>query len=280
MTMSAVTSTRDARLSDLPPASGRAGITGALRSEYTKIRSVRSTYWTLLALVLVCIGLGALIGWGTESHFNQMDPVERANFDATQNSLTSLYLGQLVMAVLGALVITTEYSTGMIRTSLTAMPRRGTVFAAKALVFTVISLVVGEVTSFVMFFLGQALLHSTGHAATLSQPGVLRAVVGGGLFLAGCGLFAFAIGAILRHTAGAISAAVGILFVLPILANVLPHSWQEHVDKFLPSNAGAAIWSVRRAAMMYSPWTEFVIFVGYIAVLLIAGMFLFRTRDA
>ena len=111
---------------------------------------------------------------------------------------------------------------------------------------------------------------------------MLRAVVGGGLFLAGCGLFAFGIGAILRHTAGAISAAVGILFVLPILANVLPHSWQVHVVKFLPSNAGAAIWSVRRAAamMLYSPWTEFLIFGAYIAVLLIAGMFLFRTRDA
>ena len=278
--MSAVTATRDARLSDLPPASGRAGIAGALRSEYTKIRSVRSTYWTLLALVLVCVGLGALIGWGTESHFSQTSPADRATFDATQVSLFPLYLGQLVMAVLGALVITTEYSTGMIRTSLTAMPRRGTVFAAKAAVFTAISLVVGEVTSFVMFFLGQALLHSTGESATLSQPGVLRAVVGGGLFLAGCGLFSFAIGAILRHTAGAISAAVGILFVLPILANVLPHSWAVHVNKFLPSNAGAAIWSVRRAAQMYSPWTEFIIFLAYVAVLLIAGMFLFRTRDA
>jgi ABC-type transport system involved in multi-copper enzyme maturation permease subunit len=278
--MSAVTATRDARLSDLPPASGRAGIVGALRSEYTKIRSVRSTYWTLLALVLICVGLGALIGWGTESHFNQLGPADRATFDATQNSLTALYLGQLVMAVLGALVITTEYSTGMIRTSLTAMPRRGTVFAAKALVFTVISLVVGEITSFVMFFLGQALLHSTGASATLSQPGVLRAVIGGGLFLAGCGLFSFAIGAILRHTAGAISAAVGILFVLPLVSNALPHSWQEYLDKFLPSSAGSAIWSVRRAAMMYSPWTEFFIFLAWIAVLLIAGMFLFRTRDA
>jgi ABC-2 type transport system permease protein len=278
--MSAVTATRDARLSDLPPATGRAGIVGTLRSEYTKIRSVRSTYWTLLALVVVCIGLGALIGWGTESHFNQTSPADRATFDATQTSLFPLYLGQLAMAVLGALVITTEYSTGMIRTSLTAMPRRGTVFGAKALVFGAIALVVGEVTGFVMFFLGQALLHSTGESATLSQPGVLRAVVGGGLFLAGCGLFGFAIGAILRHTAGSIFAAVGILFVLPILSNAFPHSWQEYLDKFLPSSAGAAIWSVRRAAMMYSPWTEFVIFLVWIAVLLVAGTFLFRTRDA
>jgi ABC-2 type transport system permease protein len=253
---------------------------GALRSEYTKIRSVRSTYWTLLALVVVCVGLCALIGWGTESHFNQMDPGQRATFDPTSNSLGALYLGQLALVVLGALVITTEYSTGMIRTSLTAMPRRGTVFAAKALVFTAISLVVGEVISFVLFFLGQKLLQSTGHSATLSQPGVLRAVIGGGLFLAGCGLFSFALGAILRHTAGAISAAVGILFVLPLVSNAFPHSWQEWLDKFLPSSAGAEIWSVRRAAMMYSPWTEFFIFLAWIAVLLVAGMFLFRTRDA
>jgi ABC-2 type transport system permease protein len=279
--MSAVTATRDARLSDLPPAHGRAGIAGAIRSEFTKIRSVRSTYWTLLALVVVCIGLGALITASTASQFHHnQGPGGQEIFDATQRSLTALYLGQLVMAVLGALIITTEYSTGMIRTSLTAMPRRGTVFAAKALVFGAVALVVGEVTSFIMYFLGQALMHSTGESTTLSQPGVLRAVVGGGLFLAGCGLFAFGIGAIIRHTAGTISAALGLLFVLPILAAVLPQSWQSHVNKFLPSNAGAAIWSVRRAAQMYSPWTEFFIFLAWIAVLLIAGMFLFRTKDA
>lgn len=278
--MATVTTKDQVRLSDLPPARGRAGLTGTLRSEFTKIRSVRSTYWTLLALVVVCIGLGALISGETAAHWNQMGGGDRGTFDATNNSLASLYLGQLVIAVLGCLVITTEYSTQMIRTSLTAMPRRGVVFAAKSLAFGVLALVVGEVLSFVMFFLGQALLHSTGHSATLSEPGVLRAVVGGGLFLAVCGLFAFAIGGILRHTAGAISATIGILFVLPIIASTLPSSWQNNLDKFLPSNAGTAIWSTRHQLYMYGPWTEFGIFAGYTAALLIIALILFRTRDA
>jgi ABC-2 type transport system permease protein len=268
------------RLSDLPPATGRAGIAGTLRSELTKIRSVRSTWWTLLALVVVCIGLGALITGSIAGHWNQMNPSDRATFDAANTSLVSLDLGQLVIAVLGTLVITSEYSTGMIRTSLTAMPRRGTVFAAKAVVFGLIALVVGEVISFVMFFLGQALLHSTGASVTLSDPGVTRAVVGGGLFLAMCGLFAFGIGSIIRHSAGAIAASIGILFVLPIIANALPSSWFDDIQRWLPSAAGASIWSTRTQDHMFGHWTEFLIFGIYTAVLLIIGGLLFQTRDA
>lgn len=268
------------RLSDLPPARGRAGIAGTLRSEYTKIRSVRSTFWTLLALAVVCIGLGALVSYGIGSHWNQASPSDRANFDATNTSLTSLYLGQLVIAVLGTLVITTEYSTGMMRTSLTAMPRRGTVFAAKAIVFGAIALVVGEIISFIMFFLGQSLLHSTGASVTLSDPGVTRAVVGGGLFLAVCGLFAFAIGSLIRHSAGAIAASIGILFVIPIIANALPSSWYADIQRWLPSMAGASIWSTKNQAHMFGHWTEFLIFAIYTLALLTIGLILFRTRDA
>jgi len=135
----------------LPPAAGRAGFADALRSEFTKIRSTRSTYWTLLALVVVTIGIGAIASYGTASHASQID---RASFDATQLSLGGLYVGQLVIAVLGALTITSEYSTGMIRTSLAVQPRRGTLFAAKAMVFAVVSLVTGLVASFASFFIG------------------------------------------------------------------------------------------------------------------------------
>jgi ABC-2 type transport system permease protein len=277
--MATTTAPEHVRLSDLPPTSGRAGIVGTVRSEYTKLRSVRSTYWTLLALVVVCIGLSALITGEIAAHWNQIGS-SRQNFDATNNSLNSLYLGTLVIAVLGTLVISAEYSTGMIRTSLTSMPRRGTLYGAKALVFGVVALVVGEVLSFIMFFLGQALLHSTGQSVTLSGPGVTRAVVGGGLYLALCGLFAFGIGAILRHTAGAIAASIGILFVLPIIWGALPQSWQNDGNKFLPSNAGAYIWSTRDTAYMYGHWTELLIFVGYTAALLVIGFILFRKRDA
>jgi ABC-type transport system involved in multi-copper enzyme maturation permease subunit len=264
----------------LPAPSGRAGFPGAVRSEFTKLRSVRSTYWTLLALAVATIGIGGLISWGTESHWGQMSLADKATFDATSTSLTGLFLGQLVIVVLGALIITSEYSTGMIRTSLTAMPRRPVVYAAKASVFTAVALVIGLVTIFISFFLGQALLHSTNASVTLSQPHVLRAVIGGGLFVAACGLFAFGIGAILRHTAGSITAGIGLLFVLPIFSQFLPSSIRDHVQKFLPSAAGSDIWTTQPQAHFYGVWTEFAIFLAYTVALVIIGGVLFRKRDA
>src|SRR5215510_1443971 len=201
----------------LPPPSGRAGFGGTFRSEFTKIRSVRSTYWTLLVLLAISIGIGAAICAGAAANWNQTSAADRATFDATQVSIAGLfYLGQLVIVVLGTLVLTSEYSTGMIRTSLTAMPRRVTVYVAKALVFAVVALVVTLVAAFIAFFLGQALLASTHESATLSQHDVLRAVIGSALYVTMCGLFAFAAGAILRHTAAAITSVIGLLFVIPI----------------------------------------------------------------
>ena len=130
--------TTQARVAVLPPASGRAGFGGTLRSEFTKIRSVRSTYWTLLVLLAVSIGIGAAITGGTAANWSHMAASDRASFDPTQASVAGLfYLGQLVIVVLGAMTLTAEYSTGMIRTSLTAMPRRTVVYAAKAIIFAV-----------------------------------------------------------------------------------------------------------------------------------------------
>src|SRR5689334_17785878 len=173
--MAAVTTSRQAPV--LPPPSGRAGFGGTLRSEFTKIRSVRSTYWTLLVLLAISIGIGAAICAGTAANWDQTSAADRATFDATQVSIAGLfYLGQLVIVVFGAIVLTAEYSTGMIRTSLTAMPRRVTVYAAKALVFAMVALVVTLVAAFVAFFLGQALLSSTHASVTLSGPNVLREI--------------------------------------------------------------------------------------------------------
>jgi len=262
----------------LPAPAGRAGFGGALRSEFTKIRSVRSTYWTLLALVVVTVGIGVLTCLGAVSRGADHGP----NFDPAFRSLVGLYLGQLIIAVLGALTITSEYATGMIRTSLAVQPRRGTLFAAKAVVFAVVSLVTGLVASFASFFIGQAILSSKHLNTTLSQPHVLRAVIGGGLFLAVCGLLSFGLGAILRHTAAAITAAIGLLFVLTIVSNFLPQSWQVHVDKWIPANAGSQIWTVVTdpTAHLFSAWTGFGVFVAYAAIAIGAGFILFRKRDA
>ena len=263
----------------LPPAAGRAGFADALRSEFTKIRSTRSTYWTLLALVVVTIGIGAIASYGTASHASQID---RASFDATQLSLGGLYVGQLVIAVLGALTITSEYSTGMIRTSLAVQPRRGTLFAAKAVVFAVVSLVTGLVASFASFFIGQALLSGHHLNVTLSQPNVLRAVIGGALFLTACGMLAYGLGAILRHTAGAITAAIGLLFVLTVLVNFLPGTWQDHVNKWMPAIAGSQVWVTKASSpeTLFSAWAGLAVLAGYAAIAIVAGLVLFRTRDA
>ncbi len=213
--------------------SGRAGFIGAVRSEFTKIRSVRSTYWTLLALVVACVGIGALFSWGqtqrllrfeqgTTLRGGKVPPGFAANIandirsQAASVSLFGLLIGQLIIIVLGALVITSEYSTGMIRTSLTTMPRRATLFAAKGVVFGLVALVVGLVTSFLAFFAGQAILSSQHVSTTLGHPDVLRTVIGGGLFLAVCGLLSFGLGAMLRHTAGAIAAGIGLMFDEPV----------------------------------------------------------------
>jgi len=277
------TTTQPARPKVLPEPHGRAGFGGTLRSEFTKIRSVRSTYWTLLVLLAVSIGIGAAICAGTAANWSQTSAADRVTFDATQVSVAGLfYLGQLVIVVLGAIVLTAEYSTGMIRTSLTAMPRRVTIYAAKGLVFAVVALVVTLAAAFISFFLGQSLLASTHASATLSQPGVLRAVVGSALYVTLVGLFAFAAGAIFRHTAATITSIIGLLFVIPILAHLLPSSWYQDLARWLPDAAGTAITTTvaGQNPHLFSPWGQFSVFAIYTAILLVVGGILFRKRDA
>jgi ABC-2 type transport system permease protein len=307
----ATTTTPDVRMSALPPAAGRAGLRGVIASEFTKLRSVRSTYWTIGSLFVSSVGLAAAIGAGTVAAIHN-NPGNKALFDATQTSLGFFfYVGQLIIAVLGAMVITSEYSTGMIRTSLTAMPRRGVVFGSKLLVFTGAALVVSLVTSFVTFFVGQAVMSGTGVSASLFHsttvplqvfqsdntparfvgtvtvtPGtVLGAIIGTALFVTVAAVIAFGLGAIIRHTAGAIAAAVGLLFVLPIITQLLPSSWRDDIVRFVPASSGTVLSATLGAANgddahLWSTWPQFGVTLIWAAVLLIVGAYLFRTRDA
>jgi ABC-type transport system involved in multi-copper enzyme maturation permease subunit len=268
-----------------PVLSVKGGIVGSLRSELTKIRSVRSTYLTLIVLVLAGVGWSVADCAGEAAHWAQTAPQDKASFDATQASVVGLaLLGQLVIVVLGALVMTSEYSTGMMRTSLGVMPRRGVLYGAKAAVLTAVTVVIALVTSFASFFIGQSLLHSTHAAATLSQPGVLRAVLASALYIALSGLFAFALGAIVRSTAGAITAAFGLLFLLPQLAKALPSSWYAAMVRWLPGGNSVGAFtgtnSADAAPHLFSAWGEFAVFGGYTAILLIIGALLFSRRDA
>jgi len=276
------TTTRQAPV--LPAPSGRAGFGGTLRSEFTKIRSVRSTYWTLLMLLAVSVGIGAAISALSASGWSNTPPADRTPLDATQLSIAALLiLGQLVIVVLGALVLTSEYSTGMIRTSLIAMPRRIVIYVAKAVAFAAVALAVSLATAFIAFFLGQSLLASTHQSATLAGHDVLRALVGSALYITLCGLFTFAAAAIIRNTAGTITAMIGLLFVLPVLVNLLP--WHNDLVRWLPSSAARAIsatvWnSGPQNSHLFSPWDQFAVFAVYTAVLLVVGGILFRKRDA
>jgi ABC-type transport system involved in multi-copper enzyme maturation permease subunit len=257
-----------------------AGLVDAIRSEWTKLRSVRSTFWTLLAATVLTIGLGALISNGFAGNYSSSSPSDQATFDPTNISLTGLILGQLAIGVLGVLTVTSEYSTGMIRTSLAAVPRRGRLLVAKAGVFAAVSLVVGEVVSFLAFFLGQSIMSGRAPHATLSQPFVLRAVFGAGLYLAVLGLLAIGIGTILRHSAGAITILVAVAFVLPALSNALPSSWRHPVQKYLPTNAGSQIFAVHHGTHDLTAWAGFLVFCVYTAVVLAVGCWLLLRRDA
>jgi ABC-type transport system involved in multi-copper enzyme maturation permease subunit len=303
----ATTTTADVKLSALPPASGRAGLRGVLASEFTKLRSVRSTYWTIGALMVLGIGLAAALGAGAAADLNS-NPGDKAGFDATQISLALFfYLGQLIITVLGAMTITSEYSTGMIRTSLTAMPRRGNVLAAKLLVFSGVTLVVSLVTAFLAFFVGQAVLSGSGVSASLfhsvtvpkdssgprhapvftgswlvTPSHVLTAIIGAALFVTVAAVIAFGLGTIIRHTAGAIASAVGLLFVAPIIVGLLPNQWSNDIFRFLPTAAGGPLSSTVGApdGNLWSTWPQFGVTVIWAVVLVGIGAYLFRKRDA
>jgi ABC-2 type transport system permease protein len=304
------------RLSSLPPAAGQAGLRGAIASELTKIRSVRSTYWTLGALFVVSIGLGILISWGEGSSFAN-NPGNKAAFDATQGSLGAFFfLGEFIIAVIGAMVITSEYSTGMIRTSLTAQPRRGVVYAAKAISFTAVTLVISLVTSFLAFFAGQAMLSGKGVAASLfhattvpananvncpPNPGngpsctatfsgidvihpsaVLVAIIGTALYVTLVALIAYGVGAIVRHTAGAIAIVVALLLVVPIIEHLLPQNWGNDMMRFLPDAARqvVAVTVGGPVAHLWSAWPQLGVTALWAAALVGIGAYLFRKRDA
>jgi ABC-2 type transport system permease protein len=271
-----------AGLTPLPAASGRAGLLGALRSEWTKIRSVKSTVWTLAAAVIISVGISVLFSWGESSHTKD-SAAQLAQQDLVQHSMFGILLGQLVMVVFGSLAVTTEYSTGMIRTSLSVQPRRGSVYLAKLVVVTLVAFVVGEIISFTAFLIGTHFWSTKGVSLSLGTHGALQAVIGGGLYLDGAALLAFGIGAALRHTAGTITLGVALLFVVNIMTNFMPDSWQDDIDKWLPFNAGSQVWATQHTADVgtsFGAWSGFGVYIGYAVIALIAGLWVFKRRDA
>lgn len=250
-----------------------------LRSEWTKLRTVRSTYWGVLAAIAVGVGLSAAISAANVSAYDQMTPADKATFDPASLSLAGLFFSQLAIGVVGVLTITAEFSTGMIRTTLSAVPQRGIVVAAKSVVVAVTAFAVGVVTAFAAFEVGQVIFSGKHLEVTLSDPGVLRAVIGGALYLLVLALFALGIGLIIRHSAGAITALVAIVFILPAVSQALPDTWQRDFARYLPANAGGAVTNVKSMTNMLSPWAGFAVFCGWALLALAIGGYLLRRRD-
>ena len=249
-------------------------------SEWTKLRSLRSTLWSLFAAFLLTILLPVLFAAITSSHWGSMSPHERADRHPLDIALAGVNLSQLPIAVLGVLVITGEYSTGMIRASFTAVPKRLPVLWAKTGVFATVALLLMVPPVVIAFFASQAIL-SRHHILQISfsHPGVARSVIGGAIYLMLVGIFALGIGAIVRNTAGAIATFAGIFFVIPPLMNILPSNWNNAISKYLPSEAGRQLFSLTHDANSLSPTAGGLLFVGYCTLTLAIAAVLLVRRD-
>jgi hypothetical protein len=253
------------------------GILDVLRSESVKLWSVRSTYWTIVAALTFNLGFAA-----AEAMFlpGRLSAQDRAGLDTIRVSLGGSHLSQVAIGVLGVLAITSEYTSGMIRATFSAVPRRRLLLAAKAIVFSMIALVVGLVASFGAYFVFQALLTGNDFRSSIGDAGVIRALVGGGLYLALLGLLGLGLGAIIRRSAGAIAALFTLLFVPQILVELLPHDLKTTIGAYLPMESGSQIFSQHHEAGALSPWAGLAVFALYAAVALGAGFALIGARDA
>lgn len=249
---------------------------GVLRAEACKLRSVRSTSWSLIAAVVFMLGFAILEAIILPSRLS--DDAEQA-LDAVRVSLGGSHLSQVAFGVLGVLVITSEYTSGMIGATFSAVPHRRLLVAAKAIVFTSVTFVIGVAASFGAYFLFQALLTGDALRSSIWDPGVLRALVGGGLYFAVLGLLGLGLGLIVRTSSGAIAALFSLLFVPQILAQLLPEGWRVTVGRFVPMQAGSQIFSQQPEPGALGPWAGFAVFAAYAAVALLAGIVLVERRD-
>jgi len=251
-----------------------------LLSEWTKIRSIRSTSYTLLAAVVLMVGLGVLI-CAVTAHEHIDLPAGSDPFNAAGASVTGIVVAQLAIGILGVLLISGEYSTGMIRASLTAVPSRLLVLWGKLGVFAAVTFVVALIAALVSFFLGQALLSSQHLDVSLASPGALRIVVGAALYLTVAGVIGLCLGTLWRNTAAGISTFVALFFLLPLISSFLPTSLSAHITPYLPSSAGGAVTSsINESAGWLSPWAGFALFCGYAVVLALAAAWRLKRTDA
>ena len=273
MTIATPTEPRRSRLDVRPVTLPR-----VLVSEWVKFRSLRSTWITLLVAVVALIGIGCAVGAATNSHWSSLDPGERASFEPIARSLVGVNLAQLAVGVLGVLLISGEYATGMVRATFGAVPTRLPVLAAKAVLYAVVTVVLMTLAALVAFVGGQHFLGS--HGTGLGAAHALASVVGAGVYLMLVGLFALALGFLVRSTAGGIAALVAILLVIPGIGQVLPSSWRAHTLPYLPGEAGASMFTPQpEDPHALGAGTGALVLCIWVALSLVAAALVLRRRD-
>jgi ABC-type transport system involved in multi-copper enzyme maturation permease subunit len=259
---------------------GRVAFRHVLASEWTKLRSVRSTKWSLAVGFLLTILFPVLFSFVTRSHWGSMSPSDRAGRHPLEIALAGVNVAQLAIAVLGVLLVSAEYSTGSIRSTFTAVPKRLPVLWAKLIDYAVVSFVLVLVAVLISFFVSQAILDSIPQLhISFSHPGVTRSVIGGAVYVMLVGIFALALGAIVRNTAGGIATFAAIFFVLPPLMNVLPLSWNNAISQYLPLEAGSQLFTLHHGMHTLRPLTGGLVMVGYSAAAILVAAVLLVRRD-
>ncbi|HEY1488527.1 MAG TPA: hypothetical protein VGF84_20620 [Micromonosporaceae bacterium] len=243
-----------------------------LAAEWTKFASIRSTYWTLGVAVVTGIGFSAIIAIAF------VNTPATSPVDPLQPGFLSLEYAVIAVAVLGVLTMTTEYATGLIRTTFAAVPRRRPVLAAKAVVVGGVALVVGEFVSIVSFLVAQAILSAHHLSTSLSHPGVLRSVLATGLLLCVCGTLGLGLGAIIRHTVGAIAAFVG-LVLIPSIVGLLPSPWDHRIGRFSLFYAAQQAVASHPRTDLFSPGISVLVLLGWPAVVLLAAAVRITRQD-
>ena len=251
-----------------------------LKSEWIKLRTVRSSWWCLVGAVTGLMAFAIIGGAVANSHYAKLDPVEKLSFEPISFSLSGGAIAQMAIAVMGVLFITGEYSSGLIRTTFLAVPQRRLVMVAKSVVLALSTYAVTQVVAFAAFFSGQALLHGTGIAARITDPGALRMVIGTGCYLAVTAVFGMGVGCFIRHTGGAVTMVFWLIFVLPGLLQLVPQGIRDNIYKYLPSTSGQALFSLHGDSSTLAPWVGFAVYTAWALLLLVGAMALLTKRDA
>jgi ABC-type transport system involved in multi-copper enzyme maturation permease subunit len=250
------------------------------RSEWIKFRSVRSSVTGVVVFFVLTLGLGGLISWAVRSHWNQTPSAHQLTFDPVATSLAGILFAQFAVGVIGVLFITSEYSSGSIRTTLSAVSNRIRLITAKTVVLVVSLIVVSEVVCFATFLLGQSIYKGVVPTASLGTADVLRSVLFAGVYLTLLTVAGFSLGLIVRQSAACISIFVSILLIVPIIFAFLPQSWQNSYTKYLPSELGRSMMSPFPAAYHLGAWNALIVLLIYVIVLFGVGLTMMVRRDA